>query len=422
MANDEQDPDSEVLTQRLINEEYKVWRKNSPFLYDMVLVHALDWPSLTVQWLPGTSPVKGEPLLEHQLLLGTHTSDTEPNFLIRASIKLPSEDGFVDVRKYEDALHDFGGFSTGTGRLETVQKINHEGELNRARYMPQQPHLVATKGPRPEVFVFDMQRQAQRTEMGTCRPEITLAGHTKEGYGLSWNSNREGQLLSGGDDNIVCCWDVVVGGAASMQATSKYTAHTDVVEDVAWHCLSPYVFASVGDDKMLMVWDIRSAKGSEPTLQVEAHNGEVNCVAFNPHMEYLLVTGAADKTVGLWDLRNIKSKVHTFSAHTEEVFQVQWMPNSETVLGSCGADRRVMIWDLSRIGEEQSPEDAEDGPPELLFIHGGHTSKISDFCWNPSDPWTIASVCEDNILHVWQMAENIYNEEDVTEAELEGRM
>lgn len=49
----------------------------------------------------------------------------------------------------------------------------------------------------------------------------------------------------------------------------------------------------------------------------------------------------------------------------------------------------------------QTNEDAEDGPPELLFIHGGHTSKISDFAWNPSDDWVIASVAEDNILQVW---------------------
>ena len=48
----------------------------------------------------------------------------------------------------------------------------------------------------------------------------------------------------------------------------------------------------------------------------------------------------------------------------------------------------------------QTPEDAEDGPPELLFIHGGHTSKVSDFAWNPSDDWVIASVAEDNILQV----------------------
>ena len=46
----------------------------------------------------------------------------------------------------------------------------------------------------------------------------------------------------------------------------------------------------------------------------------------------------------------------------------------------------------------QSPEDAEDGPPELLFIHGGHTAKISDFAWNGKDEWVVASVAEDNIL------------------------
>jgi histone-binding protein RBBP4 len=72
---------------------------------------------------------------------------------------------------------------------------------------------------------------------------------------------------------------------------------------------------------------------------------------------------------------------------------------------------------LCRIGEEQTPEDAEDGPPELLFIHGGHTSKISDFSWNLNDDWVISSVAEDNILQIWQMAENIYHEEDEAEEE-----
>ena len=31
--------------------------------------------------------------------------------------------------------------------------------------------------------------------------------------------------------------------------------------------------------------------------------------------------------------------------------------------------RRVCVWDCSKIGAEQGAEDAEDGPPELLFIH-----------------------------------------------------
>ena len=48
----------------------------------------------------------------------------------------------------------------------------------------------------------------------------------------------------------------------------------------------------------------------------------------------------------------------------------------------------------------QTPEEKEEGVPELLFIHGGHTTKVSDFSWNPKDDWVIASVAEDNILQV----------------------
>ncbi|KAG2298197.1 hypothetical protein Bca52824_034669 [Brassica carinata] len=76
-----------------------------------------------------------------------------------------------------------------------------------------------------------------------------------------------------------------------------------------------------------------------------------------------------------------------------------------------------MVWDLNRVGEEEleTELDAEDRPPELLFSHGGHNAKISDFAWNEKEPWVIASVAKYNSLQVWQMAENIYR--DVDEAE-----
>ena len=45
---------------------------------------------------------------------------------------------------------------------------------------------------------------------------------------------------------------------------------------------------------------------------------------------------------------------------------MQWSPHNETILASSGTDRRLHVWDLSKIGEDQSPEDAEDGPAELL--------------------------------------------------------
>ncbi len=31
-----------------IDEEYKIWKENVPFLYDMMITHELSWPSLTI--------------------------------------------------------------------------------------------------------------------------------------------------------------------------------------------------------------------------------------------------------------------------------------------------------------------------------------------------------------------------------------
>lgn len=35
---------NEEAEERMITEEYKVWKKNTPFLYDVVMTHALEWP------------------------------------------------------------------------------------------------------------------------------------------------------------------------------------------------------------------------------------------------------------------------------------------------------------------------------------------------------------------------------------------
>ena len=35
-AMDDQEDTQEVVEQKLINEEYKIWKKNTPFLYDML--------------------------------------------------------------------------------------------------------------------------------------------------------------------------------------------------------------------------------------------------------------------------------------------------------------------------------------------------------------------------------------------------
>eukprot|EP00899_Mesostigma_viride_P008660 jgi/Mesvir1/17796/Mv12901-RA.1 len=387
MARDDEEV-SDVVEERVVNEEYKIWKKNTPFLYDLVITHALEWPSLTVQWLPEKNEAEGKHYSVQKLILGTHTSDNEQNYLMIAEVQLPLEDTETDARQYDNEKGEMGGFGQSTGKVQVIQQINHEGEVNRARYMPQNPFLIATKTVSADVYVFDYSKHGSKPNTdGGCNPDLRLQGHKTEGYGLSWSPFKSGYLLSGSDDAQICMWDINAATKLNRQipALNIYNAHTGVVEDVAWHNCHEHLFGSVGDDRQLLVWDSRKSAADPPVMRNETHTAEVNCLAFNPRNEYILATGSADKSVALHDLRKLDKCLHRFVNHS--------------------------------IGEEQSPEDAEDGPPELLFVHGGHTSKISDFAWNANDDWVVASVAEDNILQVWQMAQNIYGSDDADEGE-----
>ncbi|KAJ7070670.1 WD40-repeat-containing domain protein [Mycena amicta] len=414
---------------KLINEEYKTWKKNAPYLYDVVITHALDWPSLTCQWFPDTESSPNKPYTTHRLLLGTHTSGQAQDYLQIASVQIPKRAGpgaeKLDRSSYDDDRGELGGHTIPpTPRIQVIQKINHDGEVNRARYMPQNPDLLATKAVTGEVLVFDRTKHGSEPDRsGKCTPNIRLTGQTREGYGLAWNPVKEGHILGASEDTTVCHWDITsyTKAKSTIEPTTVFRGHTSVVGDVDWHPSKENILASVGDDKMLMIWDTRAP--TQPSMKKEAHEREILAVAFSPAQDHLLITGSADKTIVLHDLREPSKALHTFSFHTDEVLHLSWSPHEKTVFASASGDRRVNIWDLSMIGQEQTPDDQEDGPPELLFVHGGHTSRPTDFCWAPgeADSWTATSTSEDNIVMVWQPTMRIWAGDavNIDEKELE---
>ena len=65
-----------------------------------------------------------------------------------------------------------GGFGGVDNKIEVKVKILHEGEVNRARYMPQNPFVIATKSPQADVCVFDVSRHPSAPANGVgFRPE-----------------------------------------------------------------------------------------------------------------------------------------------------------------------------------------------------------------------------------------------------------
>jgi len=88
--------------------------------------------------------------------------------------------------------------------VEITQRVLVDGEVNRARAMPQNANVVAAKTCNSEVYVFDFTKKRGEG----CDPDFRLKGHEKEGYGLSWSGFKNGYLLSGSNDHKICLWDV----------------------------------------------------------------------------------------------------------------------------------------------------------------------------------------------------------------------
>lgn len=278
-----------------------------------------------------------------------------------------------DPADFDEDTGEIGGFGTGKKPLremkfEVVQKIDHRGEVNKARYMPQNPNLIATMCADGTAMIFDRTKHPLQPT-GTVNPQIELQGHTKEGYGLAWNPNKQGQLVTGSEDCTVKLWDIKEDYTKSskvIKAARTFKHHSAVVNDVEFHNVLPWMVASVSDDLSLQVLDLRESSTSKAAKNVtSAHKDAINSVAFNPGSEYLLATGSADKTLAIWDLRNLDVKLHSCDKHKDVVTKVEWHPQEKSVLASSSTDRRVIFWDLSKCGNEQTPEDAEDGPPEL---------------------------------------------------------
>jgi len=66
-----------------------------------------------------------------------------------------------------------GGFGAAAGKVQVIQQINHDGEVNRARHMPQNHFLLATK-----------------TVRGVARPTDSRP----EVWSLIWNGRVLGAL------------------------------------------------------------------------------------------------------------------------------------------------------------------------------------------------------------------------------------
>ena len=85
----------------IIDQNYKIWKCYAPFLYDVLVVQSLKYPSLTCQWYKGSTRLPNSPFTVQRLLIGTHSNGNDNQIIIQ-EVKLPTEDAPLDIRSYQD--------------------------------------------------------------------------------------------------------------------------------------------------------------------------------------------------------------------------------------------------------------------------------------------------------------------------------
>ena len=414
MLLDEMEPSQEEETDN--ENDHKIWKKNAPYLYDVLITWGLDWPSLCVNWLPKVDYLKERAFYLQKMVLGTHTSGQEDDYLMIGKARLPiskvvlesqppnnnltKEDlEYFDKMTNEQMIDDYSKFEN---KIEIETKIRHDGEVNKAKASPHQYNMIATQTNNGDINIFDYYKFPPKPKDENIQePTKRLKYHTKLAYALSWSIFNSNYLLSESYDGSVCLWDIESKNSNPYYVPIKtFNKHESECEDVCFSKKHNFIFGTCGDDKYIKIIDYRDNK---PVISVLGHEAEINSIDFNPQNEFLYITGSGDKSAALWDLRKPDLKLHSFYHHKGAILNVKWNNRRSNIFASSGEDNKILIWDLTQIGANIGRDDNEEAPSEMIFEHGGHLDKINDIDWNQNEDMMCASVDDMNNLQIWEM-------------------
>lgn len=392
-----ENPDSDEESTETILQEYKLWRKNCTYMYAFVCETALNWPSLSIQMVKsGTFINKTKDskfAAVRNLLLTTYSSgEEEKEYLKIGSIQLPkslTESMNMTAEELE----------TVDSRLKISKKYEQAVEINKTRLHPKNHLINATINANGDVHVYHLDEKMSLVK------DYPLLHHKKNGFGLCWDPVNHNRLLSSSEDGSVALWDYT----ESTSPLRVFTDHDGYVNDVRF-AFEDGIFGSVGEDQRFVLRDLKNDK---VLINQTFKETSFNSLTFSPFNKHLVAFGGDNSNIYIYDIRQMDTCLHVLTGHIKSITNIEWDPFHPHIIASSSLDRRIILWDLTKIGEEQTAEEVEDGVPELVMMHGGHTGGVNDFCFSPEIEWCIASCSDDNIVHIWQPKRDIVDPKDL---------
>lgn len=446
-------------------DNHKYWQYNTLLLYNVIMIYTCEWPSLFIEWVPNVWR-SDDDVYNQDLILGTYTTEKN-NYILILEVNLPSEELSHSNLYYEKINNYRHNTTNDTSRnFKMKNKIYHECEINKITCSPQNKDVIACFSSDGNINILNLSNYKYEENEGKNNSAVTfdytLKGHLYQGWGIQWGVDNN-LISSCADDSYLCIWDInasaycatssanvvappvtgsggvsTIGGVTTDGATApsggnstttgpsggdfanissnkenckgviqpliKFFNNNVPLQDCCWKDNN---VLTVSDNGHIHIYDIRNRSA---VSSIKATNCTLNSIDVNPHNKNIFATGGTNKEIDLWDIRYTNKSLHRIISHKETIIKLQWDKYQPGILSSSSSDKYIYFFDTNRIGIEQTYEDSQDGPPELIFIHGGHASNILDFSLNSSYSMMISSISEDNTLHIWQPSRQAYED------------
>ncbi|OLL23302.1 DDB1 and CUL4-associated factor 7 [Neolecta irregularis DAH-3] len=160
---------------------------------------------------------------------------------------------------------------------------------------------------------------------------------------FDWNLISPNIIVTSSIDTTCTVWDIHV-----QTAKTQLIAHDREVFDVGFLYGSTDIFASVGSDGSVRMFDLRALEHS--TIIYEGVNpAPLLRLSMNPRDANFIATFHADSSsIQILDIRNPGVSFLELTAHVGNVNCISWQPDSRTVLASGGDDCQILIWDVEK--------------------------------------------------------------------------
>lgn len=133
------------------------------------------------------------------------------------------------------------------------------------------------------------------------RPYDSHAPHSVED--LQWSPTEMHVLASCSVDKSIKIWDTRVRPQSACMLTGTGT-HTEDINVISWNRIESQFLLSGGDDGLVCVWDLRQfgSNGAGPLATFKQHTAPVTTVEWSPREATVFASGGADDQIAQWDL------------------------------------------------------------------------------------------------------------------------